>query len=791
MKKQRLTALLTSIFIAAQTCALQASALQSNTPEMQSARSSTAHLEQGQLHTQALLSGEISEAARNADLPASYDLRKEGLVTSVKDQYSYGTCWAFAAMASLESTMVAEDPNVDLSEWILAYTMYCEEFGFPRTSDTESLFDEGGIYANTAAMLMSGVGSVQEEYQNYWYGNEDIEGCGYTADEWRSARCCQATDCITLPYWQYNDNFEEQKQAVKNAIYEGHALSMSYMHDDAYFNESNNSYCYLYNFDDDEAAGRPKVGESYAHAITVVGWDDNYPAENFINTPDSDGAWLCRNSWGTSWGDYGYFWISYADESVWDIFYLNSGSVSEYQNIEQYDEYGFWNSLMLGDSAYGNESIYAANVFTAKEDCYVTAAMLCTTMTDEDYEIIVYSDLANPDDPSSGTPSAVTSGHLSEIGYHTVDLSEPVFVAAGDSYAVTVKYSGAEGYHLACEGAYRSVTQYDDGSEEVYQGDLFDLINNSRMPGQSFCSLDGNQWEDMYKVGYTNNEEFYELTQDDIDWYLNEMGKYPVSFSYVDVNTNICLKAFTQPADKILFSHPDGQLLPGTEITLSSRIGGEIRYCINGGAEMAYTEPIPFTGEEMTISAYTTAGASGRSEAHYTAKKPELSSLLFIEPIDEWEFSAYLIDDNGIYVYPTEIATETMTLLPIGRGTIWVNGEIVESGDTLTVATGNEDVTDITLRVEEDGVTEEYIVRFKDLRELAYGDVNEDGACDAVDAAEVLVYAAAVGSGETPELPDPYWLDRADINYDGSADSIDAAEMLYIAAMEGSGEAVG
>lgn len=75
MKKQRLTTLLTSIFIAAQTCALQASALQSNTPEMQSARSSTAHLEQGQLHTQALLSGEISEAARNADLPASYDLR--------------------------------------------------------------------------------------------------------------------------------------------------------------------------------------------------------------------------------------------------------------------------------------------------------------------------------------------------------------------------------------------------------------------------------------------------------------------------------------------------------------------------------------------------------------------------------------------------------------------------------------------------------------------------------------------------------------------------------------------
>lgn len=34
------------------------------------------------------------------------------------------------------------------------------------------------------------------------------------------------------------------------------------------------------------------------HAVLLVGWDDNYPKENFLegNRPEQDGAWLIRNS---------------------------------------------------------------------------------------------------------------------------------------------------------------------------------------------------------------------------------------------------------------------------------------------------------------------------------------------------------------------------------------------------------------------------------------------------------------------------------------------------------------
>ncbi len=736
--------------------------------------------------------GSISDKARNAVLPESYDLRSKGLVTEVKNQYDYGTCWSFATMASLESSMIEQNPYVDLSEWILAYTTYCDDFGYPRVSESESLFDEGGKYEDFAAMLASGIGSNNENYMDYWYGNEDILNCENTADDWRAARSFQMTDAVILPYHHYENELSDEIKAVKNAIYEGHALYISYLHDDNYLDYVTYGYYYDFGYGE-EPVGNPKAGDSYYHAVTVVGWDDSFSASNFVNTPPSDGAWLCKNSWGVDWADNGYFWISYCDTSINSVCYLEGAPASGYESIAQHDEYGYRRDLSVGGN-YGEETTaYGANVFTAEEDCYVTSVMVRTTLADETCDVTVYSGLTDSDDPTSGMASVVTSAYFSEAGYHTIKLDEPVLVRAGERYSVAVRFSGKDGYHLACEGTYQYITTYNDGSMENTLDPFYHLVNTDITEGESFCSADGESWNDLMYYGYYAEEYDPQLTDEDIELYLSDIGRYPVWYMDEMICTNLCIKAFTQSVNRVMFSEEYERVTPGCEIILESWVEDELYYSVNGGEYALYTESITFTGEDMTISAYHGSSPDEVYTMSYTKAEPTLSSLLVSEPYDDGSvFKMYLYKDMGMYSFITYNETAELTLLPIGTGDIYLNDTYVPSGEEVVIDVSNDGITDVILRIEENGETSETIIRFTDISMPTYGDANDDGYIDLSDSQCVLKYYADAAAGLDPlfaEDPDynSMLFTYADVDFDGVITLDDAAYILRYYAQSAAG----
>jgi len=382
----------------------------------------------------------------NGSLPSSYDLRKLGYVTSVKNQGSDGNCWAFAALASLESCVLkATNVSYDFSEQNMKNLMASySDYGWNMTPN------DGGYTPMSVSYLTSWLGPVIESSDPY------IEDSMLSPVLNSSVH---VQDILFIYRNSYTDN-----DAIKEAIMTYGAVCSGI---GWYFNYEYRSTYYC--------KDPTKNGN---HAVCIVGWDDNYSRRNFGYTAPGDGAWIVKNSWGSDVADGGYYYVSYydtthaigADYSF--TFILNDTRV--YEKNYQYDIGGYTDYFVNNTT-----SVWAKNVYKATGTEYISGVSTYFN-TNTSYDVAIY---VNGELRHVQTANAVH-------GYYTLKLSDGVLLHENDVFEVIYK-----------------ITQEANASFAISEN--YSLMKKLYDEGMSFVSYDGVNWLDLANLGFSYGTHTY------------------------------------------------------------------------------------------------------------------------------------------------------------------------------------------------------------------------------------------------------------------------------------------
>lgn len=335
---------------------------------------------------------------------AAWDLRANSGVTPVGDQVISGPCWAFATNGSVESVWLF---SLGLGTYNLSEKHIVNLDGFVGDETA------GGNYYMSTAYFTKRTGPVLEADDPYPTGGWTTSPGGITPQAYNYETWFAPDDNLTIK------NLVAVRGAVGTAMY--------------WDNSAYNSGDYTYYYSGSAATN---------HAVVIVGYDDSKV------TAGGMGAWIVKNSWGTGWGESGYFYISYNDSKILsgNAIWVARENYNSTVNIYQYDDLGH-----TGDYGYNNTIAYGLVAFTVGAGENITKIGTYTN----DYNTTITIDVYDDFDGSTLSNLLTSEGPVTKSypGHYYIDLSTPVGVPTSNTVYVRIKYdTQTYGYPISTEG---------------------------------------------------------------------------------------------------------------------------------------------------------------------------------------------------------------------------------------------------------------------------------------------------------------------------------------------------
>lgn len=382
----------------------------------------------------------------DSPLPSYYSSVDEGYVTPVKNQQNGGNCWAFAILSTLESAILKASGNsLILSE--------------------ENMKNLAAIYSHYGWSMNTNDGGYDDMglgYLTSWLGpvlESDDEYCDFTVLSEVLDSILHVQNIVFLERTGYYD-----LDSIKNAIRDyGGIYAPIYIY--AYRDSATGKYVQCY-----------RGNHACDHAVVLVGWDDNFQ----IPGAPGRGAWIAKNSWGSDWGNNGYFYVSYFDESCLKLGEKDGGIAFIFNDTIKYDK-NYQYDIAKTDYFFNTtKTVWYKNVFTATDNEYL-AAVSTYFEKNTHWELTV----------TINDVQAIAKSGDSHAGYWTLDLGRLIPMNAGDVFEIMFKITV-------------------DGDAGVPISEAISLNHCFYHENISYISYDGRTWRDMFNITWEYPDHTYE-----------------------------------------------------------------------------------------------------------------------------------------------------------------------------------------------------------------------------------------------------------------------------------------